>query len=133
MKIIGLDYGDKRIGVALGDSEHGLATPLTIIENTSMMEVVKKLQQLIIEEGCELLVVGWPLAFSGQETEQTRKTKLFLDELTAQLAVPVKTMDERLTTKAAAAMTQLAGREHDDAEAAAAMLQMYLDIDGLSV
>ena len=74
MKILGLDYGDKRIGVALGDSDHGLATPLTIIENVSMEEVMVKLKNLITEEHCELLVVGWPLALSGQESEQFHTT-----------------------------------------------------------
>lgn len=128
MKILGLDYGDKRIGVALGDSDHGLATPLTIIDNVSMEGVMIKLKNLIAEEHCELVVVGWPLALSGQESEQTRKTKIFIDYLKSQLSIQVVTTDERFTTKTAADMTALAGREYDDAEAAAAMLQMYLDI-----
>lgn len=88
-----------------------------------------KLKSLIIEERCELVVVGWPLALSGQESEQTRKTKTFVDYLKSQLSFPVVTADERFTTKTAADMTALAGREHDDAEAAAAMLQLYLDVN----
>ena len=129
MKLLGLDYGDKRIGVALGDSEHGLATPLTIIENTTREEVLAKVTTLIKEEGCELLVVGLPLTLAGQESEQTRKTKIFVDYLKSHLTILVAVVDERFTTQAAASITAIAGREYDDAEAAAAMLQMYLDTE----
>ena len=128
MKILGLDYVDKRIGVALGDTEHGLATPLTIIENRGLEAVVPELLSLLKEEDGKFVVVGWPVALSGKETEQTKKTAVFIEYIKERLSVPVATMDERFTTQAATAMTELAGREHDDAEAAAVMLQMYLDI-----
>lgn len=131
MKILGLDYGDARIGVALGDSDHGLATPLTIIENVSIEQTLVAIQKLITEESCEQIVVGWPLTMSGQESGQTQKTKVFVDYLKSQLTIPVDIMDERFTTQVAASMTALASREHDDAEAAAAMLQMYLDTESV--
>ncbi len=128
MKILGLDYGDARIGVALGDEEHGLATPLTIIQNNNLEQILYDLKRLLEIEHAGLIVVGWPLGLSGQATEQTHKTRKFIEQLRERLQVPVETMDERFTTQAAAALSALAGREHDDAEAAAAMLQMYLDL-----
>lgn len=131
MKILGLDYGDKRIGVALGDDAYSLATPLTIIDNQTPEQVVLAIQNIIKEENCGLIVVGWPLSLANKETEQTQKTRVFVEFLKKNIEVPVRVLDERFTSQAAASLKEIAGREYDDAEAAASLLQMYLDLGAL--
>ncbi len=120
MRLLALDYGTKRIGIAISDPEKTVAFPREVIKNTP--ETINYLKKLIDEEKVEAIIVGWPLSLGGTETDQTRKTEAFIDLLEADLSVPIKKMDERWTT------AQADRYQGDDAMAAQIILQNYLDM-----
>ena len=119
MKVLALDYGPARTGVAVSDPTGTVARPLEVVERAGSGAGLERLVQLVREEGAERVVVGLPLTLSGDVGEQARETEAFLAELRARVEVPVDTYDERFTTK-------LAGRG-DDAHAAAILLMGYLE------
>ncbi len=118
MKVLALDYGSARTGVAVSDPTGTVARPLEIVERADSDAGLARLAQLVREEEVELVVVGLPLTLRGEKGEQARATEVFLDALRARVDVPVETYDERFTTK-------LAGE--DDARAAAYLLSGYLE------
>ncbi|MGZ8694530.1 MAG: Holliday junction resolvase RuvX [Gaiellaceae bacterium] len=120
MKVLALDYGPARTGVAVSDPTGTLARPLEVVERAGSGAGLQRLVQLVREEEAERVVVGLPLTLSGDVGEQARETQAFLAELKAQVDVPVETYDERFTTK-------LAGPRGDDAHAAAILLMGYLE------
>jgi putative Holliday junction resolvase len=119
VKVLALDYGPARTGVAVSDPTGTLARPLEVVERAGSGAGLERLVQLIREEGAERVVVGLPLTLSGDVGEQARETEAFLADLRALVEVQVDTYDERFTTK-------LAGRG-DDAHAAAILLTGYLE------
>lgn len=121
--ILGLDYGAKRIGVAVSDDRHHFALPSETIEVTSWEEAYKRIERLVEEKEVEKIVVGLPLSLAGTASEQTEATQNFICALDERVTVPVDFHDERLTTKQASRE----GTHSDDANAAAVMLQSYLD------
>lgn len=132
MRIIAVDYGSARTGIALGDSDTRLAMPFTMFDHLAEHELVVAINRLAVEEGAQTVVVGWPLNMDGSMSAQARKTEAFVARLAAVLTVPIVRMDERLTSFHAEA--QLAGnftrqqkRQRVDALAAARILQDYFD------
>jgi putative Holliday junction resolvase len=121
--ILGLDVGEKRIGVARGNSLARLATPLAVV--TVDGSELKSLDALVKQEGAERLVVGLPRGLNGQNTAQTAAIRQFGARLEA-LGLPIHWQDEAGTTKQAEAEAGLAAPELD-ARAAAIILQDYLD------
>lgn len=122
MRVLALDYGTARIGCALSDPSGTLATPLPVIEPPEPRSV----SELVGEHGVECVVVGLPLHLSGEEGAQAALTRTFCTELEAILDVPVKTYDERLTTRMAEASRREGARAAPDSLAAAHLLQAYL-------
>jgi putative holliday junction resolvase len=120
MRILGLDYGTKRIGVAISDPEQTVAFPRDIFQNNDLL--LGRLKKLITEEKIVEIVVGWPLSLEGKETGQTRKTGAFIALLEESLDIPITKMDERWTT----AQADRSGG--DDAVAAQIILQNRLDV-----
>ena len=118
MKLVALDFGSARTGVAVSDPTGTVARPLTIIERAATDAGFAKLLAVIAEEGPELVVVGMPLTLRGEHGEQARETDAFVERLRAALETPVETYDERFTSV-------LGG--DDDARAAAHLLSSYLD------
>jgi putative Holliday junction resolvase len=118
VKVLALDYGPARTGVAVSDPTGTLARPLEIVEGADSDAGLARLVQLVREEAVECVVVGLPLTLRGEVGEQARATDTFLDALRARIEVPVETYDERFTTK-------LAG--DDDARAAAYLLSDSLE------
>ena len=117
MKILALDYGSARTGVAVSDPTGTVARPLRTLERATAADV----RSLVDEEGAERVVVGLPLTLRGEHGAQAEETQRFVDELRAAVEVPVETFDERFTTV-------LAGPgEGDDARAAAHLLSSYLE------
>ena len=127
---LGLDVGDVRIGVALGDPLGILASPLTIVTRRNDTEY-DALSRIIADNGVERIVVGLPLAMDGGEGAQAAKTRTFAEELAKRTDVPIVFQDERLTTVEAQRMVREARRtartERYDAAAAALILQDYLN------
>lgn len=127
-KILGIDYGQKKVGLALADEETKLALPLTVV---SPEELKVKIQELIDSEKISKIVVGWPLALSGQETNQTKEVGEFVNKLRSIFNIEVVVEDERLTTiqakKSSLAKQGRDSQGNDDAVAAMHILQTYLD------
>jgi putative Holliday junction resolvase len=121
VKVLALDYGAARTGVAVSDPTGTLARPLCVVERAGSDEGLKRLADLVAAEGPERVVVGLPLTLRGEHGEQARETEQFAEALEAAIAVPVERFDERFTTA-------LAGEGgDDDARAAAHLLTSYLE------
>jgi putative holliday junction resolvase len=117
VKVVALDFGSARTGVAVSDPTGTLARPVTIVERAATDAGFEKLRAVIDAETPELVVVGMPLTLRGEHGEQARETSAFVERLRAAVDVPVETYDERFTSV-------LAGG--DDARAAAHLLESFL-------
>jgi|SRR5690242_14356479 putative holliday junction resolvase len=121
MKVMALDYGATRTGVAVSDPSGTLARPLCTVERAATDEGLRRLGDLVRDEQAERVVVGLPLTLRGEVGAQADETIRFVEQLRAALDVPVETLDERFTTT-------LAGPgPGDDARAAAHLLSSYLE------
>jgi len=131
VRIIGLDLGEKRIGVAAADDRAPVAVPVATVEADG--DAVAAVSRLVEEQQADEVVVGLPLSMSGAMGPQARQTMDVVEALRERLGVPVQTWDERLTTVQASrspGTSRRGGREPKgarDAIAAAIMLQAYLD------
>ena len=125
MKIVAVDYGSARTGVAVSDPTGTLARPIGVIERAGTEAGLERLVELIASEGAERVVVGMPLTLRGEVGEQARETELFVDQLRQVVDVPVEGFDERFTTDLA---EQDPGNRNlpPDARAAAHLLTSYL-------
>ena len=125
MKVVAVDYGSARTGVAVSDPTGTLARPVGVIERADSEAGLERLVELISREGAERVVVGMPLTLRGERGEQARETERFVDTLRRALDVPVEGFDERFTTDLA---EQDPGSRNlpPDARAAAHLLTSYL-------
>ena len=123
MKVLALDYGRARTGVAVSDPTGTLARPLDVVERAATEPGLVRLRELIEREGVDRVVVGLPLTLRGDRGEQARETELFVEALRARVEVPVEWFDERFTTGLAA---HDEGGAPEDARAAAHLLSSYL-------
>ena len=98
MRVLGLDVGDRRIGVALSDSLGLTAQRLTVLARQSLPEDVTAVAALVQQHGVELVVIGLPLTLRGTQGPQAQKVSRFSAALEGGLPVPVRLIDERLTT-----------------------------------
>ena len=100
MRILGLDYGDARVGVAITDALNITVQGLeTIQRNQSDKNVLKRLDEIIVQYEIEKIVVGLPLNLKGEKTQRTEITEKFIQKLKCQYnKIKIETMDERLTT-----------------------------------
>jgi putative Holliday junction resolvase len=132
-RILGLDVGDRWIGVALSDPEGILASPLTRITREGTESTIEAILQLVRQHQVRRIVAGLPYSMRGGLGQQAIKVLDFLHELRQHSEIPVETWDERLSTVAAERRMREAGivkkrkREKIDAAAAALILQAYLD------
>ena len=121
MKVLALDYGAARTGVAVSDPTGTLARPLRTVERAASEDGLREVAELVRAEHAERVVVGLPLTLRGERGEQARETERFAEALDAILDVPVERFDERFTTT-------LAGPgSGEDARAAAHLLTSYLE------
>jgi putative Holliday junction resolvase len=133
MRILALDHGTKRIGVALSDELKIIATPLEFIPAEPFADFLARLRQIIRDKEVEFILLGLPRNMDGSYGPAARKVQEFAAGLKRALSVPVRTWDERLTTvQAHRFLTQgnVRGRkrtEKVDKMAAAILLQSYLD------
>ena len=126
MKIVAVDYGPARTGLAVSDPSATIARPLGVVERAGSEAGLAKLVELIRAEGAERVVVGLPLTLRGEHGEQARETETFVEALRAAVGIPVESFDERFTTRLA--RTGARDRsEPDDARAAAHLLSSYLE------
>ena len=131
MRSLGLDIGDKRIGVALSDPQGIIASPFTTIECSEETTDVAAIVGIVEQKGVEQIIVGLPRSMDGSIGEQAEKVKAFTEELRRQTKVPAEFRDERLSTVSAKRLMREGkrgrGKAGDDAVAAAIILQAYLD------
>ena len=129
---LGVDFGEKRIGLALSDPLKIIATPFKTLNGRSLKLVMKELEQIVTEQNVELIVVGHPLGMKGQETIQTKRVLEFVNQLRYN-GYKVKLEDERLSSVSAKhVMIELGiktghNKELIDQISAAIILQQYLD------
>jgi len=127
---LGLDIGDRWIGVAMSDPQGILASPLTIINRTDEQSAVNAIITIIEQNQVGVVVAGLPISMNGSIGSQAEKVQDFIRELSQHTEVPIEFRDERLTTVSARKlmkMTRKGGKVRDDAMAAALILQAYLD------
>ena len=122
MRILALDYGSARIGCAISDPSETLARPLAVLEPPDPRSVA----ELVAAHQVDEVVVGMPVHLDGREGEQAKATRRFREELQRLLAVPVKSYDERLTTRMAETSRRAGAQAAEDALAAAHLLEGYL-------
>jgi putative Holliday junction resolvase len=123
VKVLALDYGSARTGVAVTDPTGTLARPLGTVEQVRESDGFAKLLDVIRIEQPEKVVVGLPLTLRGERGEQSHETERFVASLRDVLEVPVETYDERFTTTLAGK----SGVAPEDARAAAHLLTSYLE------
>ncbi len=130
---LGLDIGDRRIGVALSDPEGILASPFTIIHRRDERLDIEAIIDIVNQHEVKQIVVGLPRSMDGSIGRQAEKVKSLTQKLCSHTEVPVEFRDERLTTVSAKRLMQAANtkktkrKTKDDAIAAALILQSYLD------
>ena len=130
MRSLGLDIGDKRIGVALSDPQGILASPLTIINRSDDRADIESIINIVSQNQVGQIIVGLPLSMDGSIGKQAEKVKAFTRELCNHTEVPVEFRDERLSTVSAKRLMQTVKKTRKtrhDAVAAALILQSYLD------
>ena len=131
-RILGVDYGDSRIGLALSDPLKMIASPFKTIRNEGNEKCLQSLKAIINENEVEAVVVGLPIGMKGQETAQTKKVREFADSLSV-LNLPIYLEDERLSSVSAekSMIIQKIKTGHNkgmiDQRAAAILLQQFLD------
>ena len=133
MRFLGVDPGQKRIGLALSDEEGRLAFPLRTVERTSREQALAEVAAEAVGRGVAGIVVGLPLRMDGTEGPVARSARALAEELSARAGVPVELWDERFTSAAAARGLDEAGVHGSarkavlDQAAAVVLLQSYLD------
>ncbi len=132
MRILGIDHGDVRIGIAMSDETAFLASPLTTVQNGKA--AIDEIVALVVEHKVETIVVGLPLNMDGSCGSATKKVRKFSQKLAEKTSVPIFEMDERLTTVTAHHNLReagLDGRQRKgvvDMAAAQIILQDWLDV-----
>lgn len=133
MVILGIDFGDKRVGAAICDREEKMAVSITTIQVRGAKDAALRVAQLARERSAEKIVVGMPERSDGYKGERCEKTEVFLLFLKDEIDLPVETADERFTTVRAHDLlyeTGMKGKKHTscvDALSAQIILQSYLD------
>jgi putative holliday junction resolvase len=124
VKVLALDYGSARTGVAVSDPTGTVARPVGVVERAATEAGLARLAELVRAEAAERIVVGLPLTLRGEHGEQAVETARFVEALRAAVDVPVEEFDERFTTTLAG---QTPSRAPEDARAAAHLLTTYLE------
>lgn len=128
MKHLGIDFGSKRVGLAVSDADGRIAFPRGVLPNGE--DTLADIADIVAKERIARIVVGDARAFSGAENAVTPEADAFCAALAVRVSVPVERAREAWSSFEAARFAPK-GREHDDAAAAAILLQRYLDIGGV--
>jgi putative Holliday junction resolvase len=124
MRVLALDYGAARTGVAVSDASGTLARPVCVVRKAGSEAGLAEVVRLVGELEADRIVVGMPLTLRGERGKQAVETESFVTALRALAGVPVETADERFTTALA---QRFGGSAPEDAAAAAHLLQSWLD------
>lgn len=133
MSILGLDVGDRRIGLAVAQENGRLAVPAGAIVRTKTQQDLARLLEITQQRGVTLIVAGLPISINGTLGSQARKTQAFLGRVKTATSLPVEMVDERYSTSEAERLLRHNGKQPSrhraelDAAAATVILQAYLD------
>tara|TARA_Y100000590_G_scaffold388718_1_gene463279 strand:+ start:858 stop:1280 length:423 start_codon:yes stop_codon:yes gene_type:complete len=138
VRILGIDFGEKRIGLAISDPLGILATPIETLDSSEMDLVIPKLAETISDHTVTKIVVGIPWTLSGKSGPQTKKTFEFISLISDTFEIPIKQIDERFTSLQAEKKLRLVDKRSRkkqkkipkgliDSVSAAIILQTYLD------
>jgi putative pre-16S rRNA nuclease len=127
LRVLALDHGRARCGVAVSDPSGTLATPLEPVLRPDTKKGLARVREVIEETGAERVIVGLPVSLSGADSDQTREARAFAARLQAVVRVPVELYDERFTTSLA---RQTGGAGSLDSRAAAVLLDEWLTVSG---
>ncbi|MDP8207151.1 MAG: Holliday junction resolvase RuvX [Candidatus Electryonea clarkiae] len=131
-RLLALDWGRKRIGVAISDPSGILASPYTTLDATPRKRLLERIKNIINEENIECIIIGLPLNMDGSEGKSALQARSLADEVES-LGIPVKTHDERLSSYEANRLLRDAGKKPSrnkgliDRAAATLILQDFLD------
>ncbi|HOQ32925.1 MAG TPA: Holliday junction resolvase RuvX [Candidatus Hydrogenedens sp.] len=134
-RILAIDYGEVRMGLAISDPLRIFAFPLTVIDLKKNVDFIKTIQDIIKEKEVKRIIIGYPLKMDGSEGIQTEKVKGFVEELKGKINIDIEMVDERLTTTVAQrALTDIGiGQKKQrgiiDKIAAAKLLETYLELN----
>jgi putative Holliday junction resolvase len=137
-RILGIDYGTVRIGLALSDPTGTLASPLPCWENKSIPQIRTSLAELVQNHGISKIIVGLPRNMDGSYGPAAEKVRSFISQIQPNLEIPIETQDERLTTVQASKQLSSMGlsqrdlRMKVDSSSASLILQQYLDRKSLT-
>ncbi len=126
-RVLALDYGSARCGVAVSDPTGTLATPLDPVLKPGTRKGFRRVADVVAATGAERVVVGLPLSLSGGDSAQTAECRAFAERLGKMIPVPVELYDERFTTRIAA---DVGGKAAEDSRAAAVLLGSWLQAQG---
>ena len=138
MRIMGLDFGERSIGIAISDESGWIASPRDTLRRSNLKKDMAKLTELARGEGVEEILVGMPLSMDGSEGPQARKVTAFIQSLRQHSGLQVRPWDERLTTVAAERallegnVSRARRKKVVDQVAAVVLLQSYLDYRGVA-
>ena len=132
-KILGIDYGEKRVGVAISDETLNFSFGLKVIENKGDQNLIKEIKRIVSENEIDKIVIGLPKTLAGEEGESAKNVRVFAEALSKGLNIEVEFEDERLSTEEVKKRLHEKGlkekdmREKIDKEASRAILPSYLD------
>lgn len=132
-RALGIDFGTRRIGLALSDPTGTLASPLPFLENSGLPEVTARLKELIRTHGIQTVVVGLPRNMDGTYGPSAEKVREFIAQIQPHLSAQIVPLDERLTTaQASRDLSQMGLKQRElrkkiDSSSAALILQQFLD------
>ena len=132
-RVMALDVGDKRIGVAISDPTRFLASPLCTVERDASSSEIQQIEKLVESHQASELLVGMPLQLSGHKGIQARLVEGFINNLAKRLPIPIQSIDERFSTVEAERMLRQIGKTPStdkhlvDSISAVIILQSYLD------
>ncbi len=135
MRVMGLDVGEQRTGVALSDPMGWLASPLTVLRCSSRESEMEAIAELARKHNVDRVIVGYPRSLNGTVGPQAQSVDRYVEQLRTHLELPVMLWDERLSTAQAERLVHESGRrvrrDTIDAAAAAVILQSYLDAEAM--
>jgi len=133
VRYLGLDIGNRRIGIAVGSTEARIATPLRVLERKNIEHDAARILDLVREYDVDAIIAGLPRNADNTPSEQEQLTRAYVAQLTPLLGLPISLYDERFSTFAALlqqrarGIREKRGRAKLDADAAAVILQSFLD------
>jgi len=129
MKILSIDFGLKRVGLAEADTEVRIAFALDPIVLNGKTNLIPKIKEIVSDKNIELILVGIPLGFDQKETQMSKKVLKFIEDLGCEIPdIKIKALNETLTSKQASANLRLGKSKRSiDSESARIILQEYLD------